>query len=350
MIRKRERRSGALAATLVLATSLLASALSGPVTARTASTHSLKASGSIVRKVGGKDVKFKVVLDALESSHYEFVSISISRTKNPPGSAPAFLEKQVWSHTLDAGSVVVTDDLQSGSIDTGEQMGGWGKIQLEFSGTGPKQEGCNQFVQKRPGTMSEPPGGTFKFKTGNAVFGAIESVPAKAIATDGSCQPYLARAGAEACPPDHRNLFGQGSIPLGSLYLDTGKNLGAEKATLEMGAYEDIDMERSRFALSKGKIPASKLQITSDLHTAEVQIPNDVPFLSGELSASHQAAMEEGDSYDCGSGKQYTLSGREGYVNGAVEMKLTGRPKDVLDDTLEKAETFVQKRVVHNAP
>jgi hypothetical protein len=132
--------------------------------------------------------------------------------------------------------------------------------------------------------------------------------------------------------------------------VKASKEANATKARLEMSVYESVASGKSFIALAAGKVPAQALQIQDDLSPAKLDIPNNAPFLSGQLSADHQADLEQGDSYDCGSGKQYSYSNREGYVGGAVEMKLTGRPKDVFDDTLDSATTLAQKRVVHDSP
>jgi hypothetical protein len=303
----------------------------------------VRTAGTLVRKVDGKPRRFGFTLIAKESQFYEYMAISISRRQGG-GEHPRMKESHLWSMFLEQGAVVITEDLKSAAIDTGDQLKGWGRIQLEFNSTGPKREGCDPSVNKRPGKLTEPPGGGINFKTKNAVFGAIKSVPLKAFASDGDCQETLRRG--PSCPPNTRFVEGSGNAGSAEMNLYSAKFSGAENAYLSVSLQRDASVNRRFSVLVDGGVPGHSLRVQDDLHPAVVEVPKHTPYLSGKASLADPEPADPPDDTPCGSGQEYRDTQRSGSIGGAISMKVTGLPKATFDASLTSGYFIAHKRVV----
>jgi hypothetical protein len=309
--------------------------------------QSVTAKGSFVRKIGSKNVKFRLIVQATEREEED--SLAVTVTKKRRGNGSKLTEEHSWAHNLEAGSVVIADDLSSASIDTGNDLGSWGHVEFEFNATGPQYEAaCDPHVKRRRGEASVPPGATFNFKTGNSVFGALKSVPVTAVASKGTCQQLLLR-GNEGCPRKEKLLTGGGGNGSGAaVYLTARRSPGAAKAFVRMTYYEPA-LDTFFSVEVDGRVPAHSLRVRKDLRPAVFE-PAGAPFLDGKVFLADSGPRYSSSPTDCDTAKQYRYVSRDGKIGGALRMKATGFPTVVMDDGLAESSLLVQKTVVENAP
>jgi hypothetical protein len=335
------RRWPVIFSAVALLCALLPSALEASPARRAEQVRSIDAKWSIKRMLQGKEVTFKVRMIAWDFDDSDKFEIDVTRRKRVPDTVIDLTEKHSYDVYLNPGSVVVSPDLKTGSIDTESQLGSWGKVQLDFAKTGPTVDGSCPGTTKRPGKVTEPSGKVFNFKTGNTVLGNIVELPEEATARIGSCEPLLSRG--DPCPKESKSIESGGTRDGDEIYLQSGKHAGASKASVEMSRTHNVEKEQEITWSVVGKIPANSIHVDDvDLDPASLSFSDKVPFLSGSVSIKDPGEVTPIGPFTC-SGHEYTTFLRNGDIAGSAKMKVSGVPTVSLDSSLDNDGLTAQK-------
>jgi hypothetical protein len=308
-------RRNLLAAAISLAVAF--AFLPSPAEAIVAPYKSVTGSRIIKRQVNGKEVAFKFTLEARSYDSYDSIVMRVARKKAVTGTNRVFTETQEWSQLLETGSVQFIDGLRKVVVDTGTQLGTFGKVQVTFESNGPSVATCGDY-RKRPGTFRKTDGGAFRFNSGNTAIGRITSVPGNALARSGQCHPPF----SADCPTAAKWMNGFDST-LGVYYNFFAQR--GEKMLLQQR--RDLTPAMDFLAQVEGRLPDSAIQIADGLGTAGVTIPAGTPFVKGGLTLQAPGSEEHSSPYECEPGTNVYGVTRTGVPDGDIVAPMTGSPE-----------------------
>jgi hypothetical protein len=156
--------------------------------------------------------------------------------------------------------------------------------------------------------------------------------------------------GTGPCPTEEKSLSALGSDGENFMEVSTSKKAGAEKAVVSVSAYDYPTNARYYRAMASGRVPAKSLQIANDLDPAELELPDDVAFLSGGIRSRDPEPSEEDKFANCGSDKSYGYVRRNGSIGGVLRIKLTGDRQYEMNKDMVMSGLSVKSKVVREAP
>jgi hypothetical protein len=191
-----------------------------------------------------------------------------------PVGKPAYTEEHIWDFDLTLNSLTVDPALGSGTLNTGKQLGTFGRAVLTFgNAAGPQTTnlGCTKF-KTRAGTLT----GNLTFNTGIMDFGKLKksSLPANATKAnfDTDCTPDIPCVYATTLIGQHDDdaIFSAAKTPKGVEYVFSFP---------EKVAPADIVHLRS------GRAPATAVKIAGNLKTASFDT-GGLAAVSGKVTFS----------------------------------------------------------------
>ena len=256
-------------------------------------------------------VRYQLTASAFESSTFESVSVTISRSVNPAG-----VRSASQSHTYTFGSLEGVFDhaanLSTASISTGDRLGKWGKLNLSFRQNAATKTSCGGDRKTRSGTIS----GSLELKTGTERFGTITNDPSRGtLSVQGECgfgnnNPCLPPSRAVSGFKGHRNTG-----------VNSFRANGASSASISFFWSDPLDDGNTSFRLqhfSSARVPARKVNVADNLGSATVRGAKGT-WITGEATFRSNAAADTSAS-PCGNGKESVATRRPGTIGGTLRV------------------------------
>jgi hypothetical protein len=250
----------------------------------------------------------------LEVSAFDFgsgqqVQVTISQRRDPKGPRRA---EQRHSYTFAVeDALTFEDDLSSAKIDTGEQLGKYGRLDLAFSKDGPLDRSCGGDQRSRTGTLS----GTLQLKTGTALFGVIDEVPGEAEVTHTA---GLCGFATDACPPEDTGITGFADGGADGIVF-AQRNADDDVALIGMFWSERLSDPTKRLNHDLvAELPLRKVAISPDLGSATLRGAKGT-WLSGTSTFGSTGPTEAGEPSECGKDGEVVYRSRPGKLNGTLK-------------------------------
>lgn len=266
-------------------------------------------------KAGGQT--YRMSMWASEYGVSENLSISISHTRDPKGVArstqtvswdfPLSYAKNRFKHT-DAVK------LTSASLDTGNDMGIYGRVQLKFAQDGKLRKRCDGHERSRAGTLSS----TVTFKTQTGKLETVKAKPVRAVLNFSDGEGGLScwgGGGSNACPPVSRSLSA-GRFSNKRWNFDAIKS--ADGKRVDLWATKDSEKlkngEGDRYYSMSAVLPGKRMGVNDKVGAGFIKGVKGLP-ISG--SASYTAdSTDSSDWRNCGGDKKTRSLSSQGQISG----------------------------------
>jgi hypothetical protein len=286
-------------------------------------------------KRGG--VSYQLTVGAFESYQGESVSITISRTVDPKG-----VRLATQSHTYNFRFLEDVFDqasnLSTASINTGNQLGKWGTLKLNFRQNAATKTACKGEFKSRTGTIS----GSLELKTGTKRFATITNRPTRATLQTGN--EGCATPSTTSCPAPSR---GVGAF---KTQRQAGVNAhrvnGATSATVSFFWNDMLDGDGSRTLshYSWARVPGKRVTVAKNLGTATVRGARGT-WISGEGTFKSNGPASTSQPYPCGRGKETLMTNRPGAMSGTLKVNsFLGKNVGVRDMTGHSNKAIVRSK------
>jgi hypothetical protein len=242
------------------------------------------------------------------------VSVRISRTRNPDGAGP-LRSVQRHTYTFDDDNLVTANTVGDAmTIDTGDRLDPYGKINMSFTADSGVTDSCQGVEHTRRGELT----GTMIFKTQSSL-GAFAIPSVRATVTKHDPEPEgCGHYDTDACPVAGAYLSAQGTRNFESY---VAKRPGRARARVVAARERSISLPDTQvFAHVTREIrtwvPAEHARFTQDLSKAVVRgaAGTDTPgrlVFAAATEARRQGARCEGT-------RRFVMWSRRGTVTGSM--------------------------------
>ncbi|MDP9405735.1 MAG: hypothetical protein M3O86_03915 [Actinomycetota bacterium] len=258
-------------------------------------------------------VDYQISLDAFQFADTESLSVTLSRTRNPDGVRFAS-QSHTWDFQLEGDRFNIRDDLSRATIDTGRQLGRFGRIDVVFEKTGPIERSCDGLNREREGRLS----GTFRFDTGTEKFGTITMLPrpARLFADeavncfDGGLPP------TPSCPTPTRSVFG-GRSRGPDMNLSAFEFDGSGSAFVDVSWFDSLGLAGGTlFHSISASVPSDRVSISDSLGSATIRGARGTFFSGTARFDATDPALSNASPCGEGGNKEAVSRFRQGRITG----------------------------------
>jgi hypothetical protein len=314
----RARRRLSLVAVAVMATALIP-AFAGTAHAANSTFFTINSRSPL--SLSGNS--YKLTISASKSSGGSFLNVALARTA-PTGNHPT--QRHAYSFSLSSGAIQIDgSDLLPTSINTGTQMGAFGKVDMDLKNPGSlstRKIKCPNgtvvgSISTRNGTWS----GNFTLNAHDSFFGTIHKTAIPVTVTKFfSNGKTCGGGGGGSCFTGFFFSASQTSKPLS---LSANRPLGSTgRASITLSYGEFVSPASISHSIS-GSVSLSAFHISS---TAAVTIAAGslAPFASGTIHFTKKSSSTNGT-------KCKTTTSQEQYASGSVTAKFDSRGQKTMN-------------------
>ena len=305
----------------------LAALLLSPGAATAAPASSRFASNGVrVHDQNGQPWNLSLVAERVaDAQPYVSLEVTLARTKDPDG-LPRGRQSHTWKFNLPASSMTVSADLASGSLDTGTQLGEYGRIDMQFDGAGSLEPTCGGHDARRSVTAA----GSLRFDTQRPLFAAVTQRPSGGVLSrsDGQCFPSVTR-----CPPAGHVLSGAVNLGDGFRSFYVHERPGSDRATRTWNWVRYGTNGGPRITSTIREVaPAASVSVSADLSRGEVRGVSEL-YTSGALAIAAGGNYDDTAWANCGADRRFRYRTLTGRADGGLVADAHGFPNWTVPDS-----------------